>query len=333
MKKEKNFLTQQNFKNIEHKKDVFHTSKRETSHTIEYWDTKKQKQTVLEEYKNQIPQLDQLYQSSQPEETLKTKIIKDIKIIDLIAYYLSTKKIIYFETKEAYYKNDKTQLVSIELDSKKYQKKSKTIKIANKVCKFLNNIGIIEDFQKYKFSSLLTGNATGHTAVRKNNTGKENENQIYTLISSEIAKIKPNLKIVLNNDDKIKYPPEVIKKAALKKKRVPDIVIYEGDKPLMFVEVNCYHDSGSKISAITQDYTLLNKACKEAGEKFVWITDGIGWDKQTKDLEDALQNIDNFYSLDMFIKVLPYLLNNQEVTIDWNKEYDIDYVSTLDDFF
>ena len=67
---------------------------------------------------------------------------------------------------------------------------------------------------------------------------------------------------------------------------------------LMLMEVNCYGTQGSKPNETAKSYIELNDKIKAMnGVKFVWITDGNGWNSSRLNLEDAYDNIEHLYTI------------------------------------
>lgn len=67
---------------------------------------------------------------------------------------------------------------------------------------------------------------------------------------------------------------------------------------LIVMEVNCYGTQGSKPNETAKSYIELNDKIKTMnGVKFVWITDGNGWNSSRLNLEDAYDNIEHLYTI------------------------------------
>lgn len=67
---------------------------------------------------------------------------------------------------------------------------------------------------------------------------------------------------------------------------------------LIVMEVNCYGTQGSKPNETAKSYIELNDKIKAMnGVKFVWITDGNGWNSSRLNLEDAYDNIEYLYTI------------------------------------
>jgi len=90
------------------------------------------------------------------------------------------------------------------------------------------------------------------------------------------------------------------------KKRFDFVVETRTSKYL--IEVNFYSSSGSKPNEVARAYTeLAHKIENVEGFEFVWITDGIGWEKSRNKIQEAFYSIKNIYnltSLDQFIEQL-----------------------------
>lgn len=67
---------------------------------------------------------------------------------------------------------------------------------------------------------------------------------------------------------------------------------------LIVMEVNCYGTQGSKPNETAKSYIELNNKIKTMnGVKFVWVTDGNGWNRSKLNLEDAYDNIEHLYTI------------------------------------
>lgn len=58
------------------------------------------------------------------------------------------------------------------------------------------------------------------------------------------------------------------------------------------IEVNFYSGTGSKPSEIVSSYINRGELLSSAGWKFVWLTDGQGWNKMKNPLRVGVENID-----------------------------------------
>lgn len=72
----------------------------------------------------------------------------------------------------------------------------------------------------------------------------------------------------------------------------------KNNNDLIVMEVNCYGTQGSKPNETAKGYIELNNKVKGIqGAKFVWITDGNGWNRSKLNLEDAYDNIEHLYTI------------------------------------
>lgn len=72
----------------------------------------------------------------------------------------------------------------------------------------------------------------------------------------------------------------------------------KNDNKVIVMEVNYYGTQGSKPNETSKSYIELNKEINSLNDvKFVWITDGNGWNKSRLNLEDAYDNIEHLYTI------------------------------------
>lgn len=71
------------------------------------------------------------------------------------------------------------------------------------------------------------------------------------------------------------------------------------NKELIVMEVNYYGTQGSKPNETAKSYIELNRKINSTkGAKFVWITDGQGWNRSRANLEDAYDEIEHLYTIE-----------------------------------
>jgi len=88
-----------------------------------------------------------------------------------------------------------------------------------------------------------------------------------------------------------------------------DFAIRRG-KSLCIIETNYYGGGGSKLKATAGEYKALYNFLSADGHKFIWITDGAGWESTLKPLEETFNHIDYTLNLNMVCKgVLENLIN------------------------
>jgi type II restriction enzyme len=91
-----------------------------------------------------------------------------------------------------------------------------------------------------------------------------------------------------------------------------DFAISHGHRVRIGVEVNFYTTPGSKPTEIKRAYQNVNRELGEVGVELVWITDGAGYLKMRRSLEEAFKAHPNTYNYEMarrYLKqdVLDYL--------------------------
>ncbi len=74
--------------------------------------------------------------------------------------------------------------------------------------------------------------------------------------------------------------------------------VVQTSKFLYLIETNFYSSGGSKLNETARSYRQLNQDLKEVEEvKFVWITDGIGWETTGDGFREAYDSIDYLYTI------------------------------------
>lgn len=178
---------------------------------------------------------------------------------------------------------------------------------------FMRKTGIYDLLENHLVSNLydyVTGVEVGmDTNARKNRTGDAMEDLVesyivkagfvkehnyYKEIKSKQLKEKWNidLKEILKNIDVATKN----KKVKMAEKRF-DFVI-EKNNILYLIETNFYGSQGSKLNETARSYKMLNEELKEIkGIKFVWFTDGKGWNTAKGNLEETFNEMDDIYCI------------------------------------
>ena len=178
---------------------------------------------------------------------------------------------------------------------------------------FMRKTGIFDLLENHLISNIydyVTGVEVGmDTHTRKNRTGDAMEDLVesyivktgfvkncnyYKEVESPILKKKWNIdleRILKNIDDTTKN-----KKVKMAKKRF-DFVI-ENNKTLYLIETNFYASQGSKLNETARSYKMLNEELKRIDRvKFVWFTDGKGWNHAKGNLEETFDSMENIYNI------------------------------------
>ena len=64
------------------------------------------------------------------------------------------------------------------------------------------------------------------------------------------------------------------------------------------IETNFYASGGSKLNETARSYKMIATEAKEIpGFRFVWITDGGGWNSAKRNLEETFRVLDTLYNI------------------------------------
>lgn len=78
---------------------------------------------------------------------------------------------------------------------------------------------------------------------------------------------------------------------------------------LYLIETNFYGGGGSKLKSTAGEYADIYHQWTKDGHQFIWITDGLGWQKTQRPLRDTFDTTDYILNIDMVQKgVLEELL-------------------------
>ena len=159
------------------------------------------------------------------------------------------------------------------------------------VIEYIHGTGLDKVFKNKQIKNLVDyvfGVETGlDTNARKHRSGH--------LMERQVADIFDNAGICYRQEV---YSTEYPELAVLgeDKKRFDFVIETNCNKYL--IEVNFYSGGGSKLNEVARAYSELSPKINAVdGFKFVWITDGIGWESAKNKLEEAFYTIPNIYNL------------------------------------
>jgi type II restriction enzyme len=168
--------------------------------------------------------------------------------------------------------------------------KKKTSKIINfsknfdieDVVNFSKKTGLMNLFTEIKdLYSYLTGTEVGlDTNARKNRSGHIFESIVKKLLKEAIVS-KPEYNLT-EEDSSIDID---------RNKRF-DFVLYKNGNPKFLFECNFYSTTGSKPIETANAYIDLQNKINNTEMEFIWITDGLGWQKMFSTLKSASNSID-----------------------------------------
>lgn len=95
-----------------------------------------------------------------------------------------------------------------------------------------------------------------------------------------------------------------------------DFAIISPENQLTLIEVNFYSTGGSKLKATAGEYKALQKLLSDQSIRFIWITDGKGWNTAKAALFETIVTNDYTFNLEMLKNgILNEVLQNQIFTL------------------
>lgn len=155
---------------------------------------------------------------------------------------------------------------------------------------FCEKVGVLELLGKVKdvYSYVLGVEVGLDSNARKNRSGdvfKKMVDNLLTINEQELSKEG----IRVHHRTEVKLTDLGISQS--EKKQV-DFMVYESGRPIAACEANVYNTQGSKPTEIIRSYTHLNDLLKLRGIKFLWYTDGPGWNLMWNAFEGGAKNVD-----------------------------------------
>lgn len=190
----------------------------------------------------------------------------------------------------------------------------------NQYALFMRNSGLFDLLQNHIINNLVDyvlGIEVGmDTNGRKNRTGDVMEDLVESyLINSGLVKDKTYFKEMYKSEIEKKFNLDLsaISNDGKTEKRF-DFVFVGALGQIFACECNFYGSSGSKLNETARSYKNLAIEAKSITNfKFVWFTDGIGWNTAKHNLEETFDVLDNLYNLqDLENGCIDYLLDIQK---------------------
>lgn len=172
------------------------------------------------------------------------------------------------------------------------------------IVEFCDNVGLLKMLSSKKIKNVVDyciGLEVGiGTNGRKNRGGKIMEDIIEWYVQ-EICKdlnlkyISQATKSKIKNEWNIDLPVD-------KSSRQYDFAINNNEK-LVLIETNFFSGGGSKLKSVAGEFKALNDFLKDKDviDKFIWITDGIGWKTAQKPLKETFENNDFLINTKMIL--------------------------------
>ncbi len=172
----------------------------------------------------------------------------------------------------------------------------------DKMLKFFNESGLKDIFKDKAIKNLVDycyGVEVGlDTNARKNRTGNLMEDIIEKFIKrfadrNNLEFITQATKVKIQNRWEFELSID-------RYDRVFDFAIYnKKNNKIYLIETNYYSGTGSKLKATAGEYKDLYTFLKNQNIDFIWITDGLGWEKTKNPLFETFNNNDYVLNLEL----------------------------------
>lgn len=164
---------------------------------------------------------------------------------------------------------------------------------------FMEHTGLFDMLQNRLVNNLydyVTGVEVGlDSNGRKNRGGHQMENLVeFHLMKAQVDFYKEML--LSEIESKWKLDLSNISADGTSEKRWDFVV--KTASCVYAIETNFYTNSGSKLNETARSYKMIAEESKSIkGFEFVWITDGIGWLKSRRNLEETFNVLPNLYNI------------------------------------
>ena len=169
--------------------------------------------------------------------------------------------------------------------------------------KFMRKTGLFDLMENHIVNNLVdyvTGVETGlDSNGRKNRGGHLMENLVECYLKK--AGLKKGLsyfKEMYINEIESKWDIDLssISNDGSAEKRFDFVV--KGKNTIYGIETNFYTGGGSKLNETARSYKTITMETKDLGYfKFVWITDGCGWNKARNNLKETFDVLEHIYNI------------------------------------
>lgn len=133
------------------------------------------------------------------------------------------------------------------------------------------------------------------TNARKNRTGNAMENVVLEYIKNEFSNF-----IFQATDKKMEEEWGLnLGLDKVKSGKAFDFAIKNSDDELFIIEVNYYSGGGTKLKSTAREYKDYEEFINSKSANFIWVTDGLGWNKAKNDLKDTFINNNYVFNLKM----------------------------------
>lgn len=164
---------------------------------------------------------------------------------------------------------------------------------------FMRETGLFDMLQNHIICNLydyVTGVEVGLGSNGRKNRGGH---QMEDLVESHLKKagVEYYKEMYLTEiEDKWKMDLSAISAEGTSTKRWDFVV--KTQNCVYVIETNFYTSSGSKLNETARSYKMIAEEAKGInGFKFVWITDGAGWNSAKRNLEETFNVLDSLYNI------------------------------------
>lgn len=170
---------------------------------------------------------------------------------------------------------------------------------------FIEKSGLF-DFMKNSLQKNLVDFVYGVEAgldsnARKNRSGKTMEDLVFYFAEQSIKEVSDRYEIVEQASPLVIKQRWNIDVPVDKSNRRFDLAIFDLERQKLFlIETNYYGGGGSKLKAVSGEFSELNYFLSTAKDiTFIWVTDGQGWHTAHLPLAEAFSKVDYIFNLDM----------------------------------
>lgn len=256
--------------------DIFMSQLKETNATLDFYCDFKKINSNVETIAIKLNQLNYLIGQEDLDRAIRKLWNENSKAFSIMDILIAVRK---KEKKKVILEDGNVKLISRFFDD------------VEGVIDYIHGTGLDNVLQNKQIKNLVDyvfGVETGlDTNARKNRSGHLMEGQVASILDKAGIEYRQEV-----------YSTEYSQLAVLgeDKKRFDFVIEKENCKYL--IEVNFYSGGGSKLNEVARAYSELSPKINAVdGFKFVWITDGKGWNKAKNKLEEAFYAIPNVYNL------------------------------------
>ncbi|MFH1024634.1 MAG: DpnII family type II restriction endonuclease [Planctomycetota bacterium] len=169
---------------------------------------------------------------------------------------------------------------------------------AQDAARLFSDLGIEKILEREDLAGTFLGVQIGLETHRRKNVGGEAFNTVVgNFLKNVVTELRPKLNIALKPELRVLYEDGKTSKKV-------DFGLLIDDKPRVGIEVNFYTGSGSKPTEIKRSYADVNRHLETVGVALVWITDGNGYLKMRRSMQEAFEAHPNTYNFEMAKKHL-----------------------------